>query len=413
MSGFAPGRQGIMNVTAIIAAGGKGRRMRSVLPKQYLPLGDCPVIVHALRTFSGLDAVTEILLVVPGSEVARVQSDIVSGYGLSKVSRIVPGGRERQDSIRNGLAAVRADTDVVVIHDAVRPFATPGLIEAVIAGAARWGAVAPSVPVRDTVKSTRAGSWVDETLPRRRLRLVQTPQAFRLEVIRRAHERAAAEGFLGTDDAALVERLGRRVRLIPGSTRNIKITTPDDLELARRFLLDGADRRTEAGERAEMMPERVGCGYDSHRLATGRRLVLGGVDIPHPLGLLGHSDGDALIHAVIDALLGAIGGGDIGRLFPDSDPAYRGVSSLVLLRKVGDLVRGKGFEIGHLDATVVLEKPRLADHVPAMIERLSTALGLAAGRINIKAKTNEGMGFVGRGEGVAVFAVAAVRGWGR
>ncbi len=160
--------QGVMNVTAIIAAGGKGRRMHSALPKQYLPLGDCPVIVHTLRTFSGLDAVTEILLVVPGPDVARVRADIVAGYGLSKVARVVSGGRERQDSIRNGLAEVRADTDVVVIHDAVRPFATPGLIGAAIAGAARWGAVAPSVPVRDTVKSTHAGGWADETLPRRR-----------------------------------------------------------------------------------------------------------------------------------------------------------------------------------------------------------------------------------------------------
>ncbi len=411
MAGGAPGDAALMNVTAIIAAGGAGRRMGAARPKQYLPLGDLPVIVHVLKTFSRVSAVTEILLVVPRADVPRVRSEIVGRYGLDKVHRVIAGGRERQDSVARGLAAVRADaTDIVVIHDAVRPLATPALVEAAIDGAVRWGAVATGIPVRDTVKSTDAEGWAEETLPRERLRLVQTPQAFRLEVIRRAHERAAAEGFYGTDDAALVERTGTRVRMIPGLAQNIKMTTPEDLDWARWFL---EKRGRESGEGATGLPERVGWGYDSHRLVSGRRLILGGVDIPHPRGLLGHSDGDALIHAVIDALLGAVGGGDIGRLFPDSDPAYRGVSSLTLLAQVGRLVKENKFEAVHLDATILMEKPKLAPHIPAMIEHLSKTLRLDAGRVSIKAKTNEGMGFVGREEGVAVFAVATVRECGR
>ena len=237
MAGGAPGDAALMNVTAIIAAGGAGRRMGTARPKQYLPLGDLPVIVHVLKTFSRVSAVTEILLVVPRADVPRVRSEIVGRYGLDKVRRVIAGGRERQDSVAKGLAAVRAETtDIVVIHDAVRPLATPALVEAAIDGAVRWGAVATGIPVRDTVKSTDAEGWAEETLPRERLRLVQTPQAFRREVILAAYERAGRDSFYGTDDASLVERTGMPVRMISGDADNIKITTPEDLERAERII---------------------------------------------------------------------------------------------------------------------------------------------------------------------------------
>src|SRR5690606_38041650 len=289
------------------------------------------------------------------------------------------------------------------------------------------GAATAAVPLKDTVKQVRDG-WVQATPERASLRAVQTPQAFRRDILVEAHARARAEGWRATDDAALVERLGHRVAIVPGAYDNLKITTAEDLLLAETLLWArvrtvaapggqqgrGPFAPPETGPPAgappsgEDLPMRVGFGYDVHRFAAGRPLVLGGVEIPAEEGLAGHSDADVLLHAIMDALLGAAGLGDIGRLFPATDPAYAGASSLGLLEEVGRRVRAAGFRVGNVDATVVLERPRLAPHVPAMQVRIAAALDVPPERINIKATTSEGLGFVGAGQGAVAFATATL-----
>ena len=326
----------------------------------------------------------------------------ISDLPLSKLVKIVPGGRERQDSVRNGLEAVEEGIDLIAVHDGVRPFVSEKTICEAIKAAAEHGAASVGVPVKDTIKTAGTGGSaeriVEKTLDRKSLWITQTPQVFRTEIIREAYRRAYDDGYYGTDDAALVERIGLPVVMVPGTYENIKITTPEDLAYGE-FILG----RNRIEQKADM---KVGIGYDSHRLAEGRKLILGGVEIPHGRGLDGHSDADALVHAVIDALLGAMGEGDIGKHFPDSDPAYKGIYSLELLARVGSALSEKKFAIGNIDVTVLIEEPRLGPFIDAMKKNISRVLGIRAESVNIKAKTDEGMGFVGRREGAAVFAIA-------
>lgn len=387
-----------MRTVAIIPAGGAGKRLNAKKAKQYLLLDDTPLLVHTLKVFQEAKVINEIVLVLPKDDVASSKY-LINNYGLTKVTAVVAGGKERQDSVRNGLEAIDGKCNVVVIHDAVRPFVTEELIRKVVAAAKSTGAASVGVKAKDTIKETKKNNMVLATIPRKNLWLTQTPQAFKFELLKKAYHAAYAEKFYGTDDASLVERIGKKVKMIEGSYENNKITTPEDMIIADVLI------KKKTGSKINF---RSGFGYDSHRFAMGRKLILGGVVISFYKGLEGHSDADVLLHAICDALLGAAGCGDIGIHFPDTDPAYKDISSMVLLERVKKIIEEKGFSLNNVDATVIMEMPKLAPYVEHMVSNVSRALDIAETAVNIKAKTNEGMGFVGRNEGIAVFAVATV-----
>ncbi len=382
-------------VYAMILAAGSGRRMGSERPKQFRSLAGKPVLAHTLDAFESAPCVDCVAVVAKAEEVDRCQEEVVDRFGFEKVFSVVAGGKERQDSVSEGLKAVKDDAEMIVIHDGARPLIRPAQIEAVTAAGLQHGAAVLAVPVSSTIKSVESGC-VKETLDRSRLWSVQTPQAFRAGVIRKAHDEAKRDDVRGTDDAALVERVGQPVRVIEGRRDNLKLTTHEDFEIAEQIL------RHRAGASAM----RIGQGYDVHRLEAGRPLVLGGVGVPHDRGLAGYSDADVLCHAVADAILGALSLGDIGRHFPDTDPKYAGISSLKLLEQVAAMVKTAGSEIVNVDATVMAQRPKLSPHVPEMKARIASALGIGSARVSVKATTTEGLGFVGTEEGMAAQAVA-------
>jgi len=388
-----------MKTVAIIPAGGAGKRLKAHVAKQYLLLNQLPVLIHTLQVFQKSKMIDDIVLVLPPDDLASVREELIDKYELTKVKFIVAGGMERQDSVRNALAVLEGNCDLILVHDAVRPLITGKLIRQVAAAAKATGAASLGVKAKDTIKETGKDDIVSVTIPRHNLWLTQTPQAFKFEIFKKAYKKAYDEKFYGTDDASLVERIGVKVKMIAGSYDNIKITTPEDLVMVRALL------KNKSGGK---MQTRIGCGYDSHSFVTGRKLILGGVEIPFKHGLKGHSDADALIHAICDALLGAAGSGDIGRHFPDTDPQYKDISSRVLLGRVRNVVAAKGFTINNIDATIIMEKPKVTSFVDKMIANIAKVLKIPAADINIKAKTNEGMGFVGRGEGIAVSAVVTL-----
>jgi 2-C-methyl-D-erythritol 4-phosphate cytidylyltransferase / 2-C-methyl-D-erythritol 2,4-cyclodiphosphate synthase len=374
-------------VGAVVAAGGSGRR--AGLAKQWLDLGGESVLRRAARLFAGSDLVDDLVVVVPAGEEGRGAAELA---GLHKGARAVAGGEARADSVRRGLEALRSCA-VVLIHDAARPFASPDLLRRVAQAAARDGAALAAQPITDTVKRAEAGAEgprVAATLDRRELWLAQTPQGFRLELLLRAYAAAGAEASAATDECALVERLGASVTLVPGEAGNFKITSPEDVERARAL--------TEA-------PFATGVGYDCHRFEAGRRLLLGGVEFEGD-GLLGHSDADVCAHAIGDAVLGAAGLGDLGRHFPDTDSRFKGASSLDLLRQIALKAGEAGWRVGNADVTLAARRPKIAPRADEMRSRLAEALGVSPGQVNVKATTGEGMGFVGRAEGIAAHAVA-------
>ena len=388
-----------MRVTAIIAAGGRGVRFGTTIAKQLVPLAGQQVLQRSVAAFVRHEAISDLVVALPPAIAADVPSYL---RDAPKPIAIVDGGERRQDSVANALSYVRDDTDIVVIHDAVRPLVTADVITRTIAAAAEHGAAIAAVPATDTVKRGDDGGFVRETLPRGQIFLAQTPQAFRPSVLRAALA-AAAGGADATDEATLVERAGHEVHLVQGDPRNLKITTPGDLEMAE-WLVRG-DR---PGSAALPVALRIGNGYDLHRLVPGRPLVLGGVVIPFDRGLAGHSDADAVAHAVTDALLGACGAGDIGRHFPDTDPAWKDADSLALLAKAVRIVGAAGYGVINVDVVVIAERPKLAPHVDAMRANLAAAMSVSPGQISVKGKTNEGVGSVGAGESIAVHAVALI-----
>jgi 2-C-methyl-D-erythritol 4-phosphate cytidylyltransferase/2-C-methyl-D-erythritol 2,4-cyclodiphosphate synthase len=388
-------------IVAIIAAGGQGSRLRAGTPKQFLEIGGRTILERSVLAFVSHPRVAEIVVALP-PEVAADPPSFLGGF--LKPVRLVAGGARRQDSVARASEAIDPPADVIVIHDAARPFVDAKTIDRAIDAAIRAGAAIAALPSEDTVKlacDEPGDARVEATIPRERVWLAQTPQAFTREVLAAALARGAAGGS-GTDEAALAEQAGHVVRLVPGDPRNLKITTPADLERARAMLA----REDEVERNA--MGVRIGVGYDSHRLVQGRPLILGGVSIPHATGLAGHSDADVLCHAITDAVLGAAALGDIGRHFPDTDPRWKDADSIALLRHAVALVRQAGFAISNVDAVVVADQPKLAPHADAMRTRLAEALGVPAGAVSVKGKTNEGMGETGRGEGIAVHAVALV-----
>ncbi len=383
-----------MNVWCLVPAGGAGRRMGVAEPKQFLDLGGRPVLVWTLESLAGWGRWAGLVVAAPADRVERVRG-LVQGAGLGGLVSVVPGGAERRDSVRNGLEAVTArgggPDDLVFVHDGVRPFPPVDRFDELVAAARPDGALL-AVPCQDTLKRAEHGA-VAATVDRSGLWRAQTPQVFPLGLLERAMEEAGRSGAAVTDEASAVEALGRRPRIVPGDGRNLKVTVPEDLEAARS--LAGLARGWA-----------VGHGFDVHRLVAGRPLVLGGVEVPHDRGLLGHSDADVLAHAVCDACLGAAGLGDLGRHFPDTDPRWAGASSLDLLRRVASLVRGRGWEVVRVDATLVAQRPKVAPYVAGMERNLSAALGLGPGGVTVKATTTEGLGFEGREEGLSAHAVA-------
>ena len=367
-------------VTAILVAAGASRRMGFDKLSYRLP-GGLTVLQASLRAFERHPRIKEIVLVAGANlEICRQLAET-----CSKPCKAMSGGATRAESVRAGLAA--ATGDLVAIHDAARPFVSETVITAAIEAAEQSGAAAPAVPVKDTVKVADGSGRVVSTPDRSTLFAVQTPQCFRRELYHRALEVVTGEkADLVTDDCSLFELAGLPVVLTPGEYANLKITTKEDLK----------------GEGTM----RIGHGYDVHRLVEGRKLILGGVDIPYEKGLLGHSDADVLLHAISDALLGAAALGDIGKHFPDTDPRYEGADSLRLLQEVGRLIHEAGYTVGNIDATVLCQAPKLAPHIQTMRANIAQALGVEVDKVSVKATTEEHLGFTGQGQGIAAHAVA-------
>ena len=380
-----------MSCWAIVPAGGKGERAGLGQNKAFYPIRGRSVLSCCLEALSASGRFEGIVLVIAESDEAQWLTLSQREGTRQMVTRIAYGGETRQASVYNGLKMVPEDVDVVAVHDAARPFVSREVIDAVLDSAEAADSGVISTPVTDTIKQIgEDGSVV--TLARDSLRAVQTPQAFRRAKLCAAHEKALREGYTGTDDAALYERCWGSVRLVtaPGAEVNRKLTNPDDFE-------------------RERLPQlRVGTGYDAHRLKEGRRLVLCGVDVPFERGLDGHSDADVAVHALMDALLGAVGEGDIGRHFPDSDPKYEGISSMLLLADVMRLLAERGWSVVNADVTIVAQRPKLAGYLPEMAANLRAALGTDA--VNVKATTTERMGFEGEGLGISAQAAVLVGG---
>lgn len=445
--------KGVKTIAVIVAAG-SGRRMGGGINKQYINIAGKPVLARSVQCFENDPHIDEIIITVRAGEEEKCRRDIIKAYGFKKISAVIAGGAERQDSVRAAIDFINsrvsaaaqsgcgfdrsgktihtdsADSPFVLIHDGARPLITENIIDSVLEACFMYGAAIPAVPLKDTVKfvdTSVSGAVVTSTPKRGSLRAVQTPQGFRLDIISRAYYSCTPDTVV-TDDASLVEAAGMTVHVVQGDESNIKITTPGDTALAEMLLkalnadnfgqnvscnTDSAyaekkSSNCTAEEKFLCRIPRTGMGYDVHAFADGRKLVLGGVDIPHERGLLGHSDADVLIHAVMDALLGAAALGDIGKHFPDSDPRYKGISSLLLLGHVAELLRSNGWLIVNIDATVIAQRPKIAPHIPAMKKNMAKVLKISESQINIKGTTTERLGFTGREEGIAAQSVAVI-----
>lgn len=380
-------------VSAIIAAAGAGRRLGAAKPKQLLDIGGGSMLQHSVKAFLSHSRISEVVLVVPELPFALA----LAGVEAERLRRLrtVKGGARRQDSVANAFDAVDPAADVVLIHDAARPFVSAALIDKTIEAAVHHGAAIAALQSRDTVKKVAAGVIVD-TLPRETIYLAQTPQGFRRDVLAAA-VKLGRDGVEATDEAALAERAGYQVHVVDGDPGNVKITTEEDLVAARqRTAITGSTQR-------------IGTGYDLHRLVEGRPLIIAGVTLPFDKGALGHSDADVACHAATDAMLGAAGLGDIGRHFPDSDPKWKGADSVILLRETARLVGEAGYEVINLDLTVILERPKIKDAIGKMQINLAAAIGVDPSRVSVKGKTNEGVDAVGRGDAIAAHAVVLLR----
>ncbi len=374
----------------MIAAGGRGLRFGAAQPKQFLSLGGRSILERAVDVFRHCDVVTDLVVALPPELADDPPASLLAP---GKRLEIVAGGARRQDSVAHAFARVSDRADIVVIHDAARPFVTDDTIRRTVAAAAETGAAIAALAARDTVKRAGEDGIVTTTLPREEIYLAQTPQAFRTSVLKEA----LALGVDATDEAMLAEQAGHAVQIVEGDPRNMKITTPADLAMAERLL--GLTPPAAAAMR-------IGNGYDLHLLVAGRPLVLGGVTIPFDKGLLGHSDADAICHAVTDAILGAAGAGDIGRHFPDNDPAWKGANSVDLLRRAMAMVKSSGFGIVNVDVVVIAQKPKLVPYIDGIRTNLAAALECDASQISVKGKTNEGVDSMGSGASIAVHAVA-------
>jgi 2-C-methyl-D-erythritol 4-phosphate cytidylyltransferase / 2-C-methyl-D-erythritol 2,4-cyclodiphosphate synthase len=383
-------------IAAVIVAAGQSTRFGG--PKILTTIADVPVIIRTLRSIRAVPGWQSIVLVVNPAIRDSVRDLVDREPGNTEIT-IIEGGELRQDSVWAGIEAV-GNVDIVVIHDGARPLVTPQLIESTIT-AVRDGADAAiaAVLVTDTLK--RKSGKAIETVDRTDLWRSQTPQAFRMTTLRTSLAEARRRDLTLTDESMAIELTGGQVTLVPGDEMNLKLTNPGDAHLMEA-ILHGDQMRARTAPR-------TGIGYDVHRLVPGRRLMLGGLEIPFDHGLDGHSDADVLLHAIADAILGACAQGDIGRHFPPSDAAYRDISSLVLLERVNEIVAAQGFRVVNIDATVIAEAPKIGPYAEQMQKTIGVALGVETSAISVKATTNEGLGFAGRREGIAAMAIATVQ----
>jgi 2-C-methyl-D-erythritol 4-phosphate cytidylyltransferase / 2-C-methyl-D-erythritol 2,4-cyclodiphosphate synthase len=388
---FETGTKTMSGCVALIVGAGRGKRFGGETPKQYLDLAGQPVVRRTVRAFLDHPGVDAICPVIHPDDRDLFEAAVT---GLDGVLAPVNGGASRQDSVRLGLDSLSdLAPDKVLIHDSVRPFVDKSLISRVLSALDKGPGAVPALPVVDTLKRGRNGV-VEETLPRESLWRAQTPQGFRYRDILSAHHQMAGSEL--TDDAAVAEKAALLVAIVPGSEENIKVTTPEDLTRAERKLSGSFETR-------------VGYGFDVHRFCPGDQVMLCGISVPFEAGLEGHSDADVGLHAMTDAIMGAIGAGDIGSHFPPEKSEWRNAPSDIFLRKAGELVAAHGGRIINLDVTLVCEKPKISPHRDAMVRRVAEILELEEGRVSIKGTTTERLGFTGRGEGIAAQAVATIQ----
>ena len=380
-------------VGAIIVAAGKSERMGGV-EKIFATIDGRPLIYHAVETFQHSPIIDSIVLVMARDNI-KAGLDLKKKYRWSKVIAVCAGGARRQDSVNEGLKRLD-NAEWVMIHDGARPCVTQDIIKRGLEAAKTCGAAIPAMPAIDTIKIVSSDSYVKDTPPRDKLWAIQTPQVFRFDIISEAHRKAKSNV---TDDAGMVESLGHKVKVFKGSYTNTKVTTPEDLIIAEAIIKS-------KGTGGKL---RTGIGFDIHPLAKGRHLVLGGVTLKFERGLQGHSDADVLVHAVIDALLGASALGDIGKHFPDTDAEYKGISSIALLERIRILLNDNGVTVENIDSTVICEKPRLTAHTQKMCRNIAKALEIDEEQVSVKASTTNSLGLIAQGEGIAALAVALVK----
>lgn len=376
-----------MTITAIIVAAGKGERAGGPVPKQYAMVGGKSLLAHAVTAFSTHKSIDQIIIVI-----GEGQTDLaLAALGDMRVDHIVTGGAERQDSVAAGISAA-GDADILLIHDAARPFLPHAVINRLIDALATSDGAVPALPVADTL--SRGNQHLGDVVDRTELYRIQTPQAFRAEAIKTAHREW--HGPVATDDAQMVRAAGYDVALVGGDIMLEKVTTPQDFS--------EAERRVSA-----RLISRTALGFDVHQLVSGEDLWLGGIKIDHDKGLAGHSDADVALHALTDALLGALGDGDIGTHFPPSDPQWRGARSQRFVEHAAQLVSAAGGIIDHVDLTLICEAPKIGPHKDAMRTAIANMLGISIRKVSVKATTTERLGFTGRGEGIAAQAIATIR----
>ena len=383
-----------MKIYAVILAAGKGARMQSPVNKVLMSVCGKSALKRSVEAFSS--SVDEMIIVMREEEYNLVLSDINTSEYRFPV-RFVTGGHTRQESVLNALKSLDCEhDDIILIHDAARCLVTIDLIDRVIHSAVEFGSGIPGIPVTSTCKIADDNSFVLNTPDRSRLYEIQTPQGFKAETIIQASYRASEEHIECTDDAGVLEYFHIPVKIVDGSSANIKLTKPEDLIIAKS-ILEGSDSSV-----------RIGMGYDVHRLVPGRKLILCGVEIPFELGLLGHSDADVALHALMDAMLGACALGDIGKHFPDTSDQYLGISSVLLLKRTVTILSDAGYKVNNADITIVAQKPRLLSYIPEMVQCVSSELMLPTSAVNVKATTSEKLGFEGRLEGISAYAVCTV-----
>jgi len=380
-----------MNVAALIVAAGRGSRAGPGAPKQYRQLAGEPVLRRTLSAFAAHPLISSVMAVIHEDD--REAYGLASA-GLAKLLDPCPGGATRQASVRAGLERLAASPpDYVLIHDGARPLVSARLVADCISALAEHAGALAALTVTDTIRRATEEGLAGETVDRTGLWRAQTPQAFRFGAILDAHRRASGDNY--TDDVAVAAAAGIGVVVVDGDEDNIKITSAEDLRRAERIIMRGGDVRT-------------GTGFDVHRFGPGDHVWLCGVKVPHTFGLVGHSDADAGLHAITDAILGAIGAGDIGQYFPPSDPKWKGASSDIFLAHAATLAREAGARISNIDLTLICEQPKIGPHVVTMRKRIAEILSLDMARVSVKATTTEGLGFTGRGEGIAAQALATL-----
>ena len=387
--------------SAIVTVGGSGSRMQNTdgVTKQFMEVCGMPIITRTLLVFQASPFIDEIIIVSKAEEI-DLYTEMINEHSLTKVKQIVKGGKTRQDSVLNGFKVISEKADYVCIHDGVRCLITQENISDVMKQAFASGCACAATKVYDTLKMADTSMNIESTPDRNRAYGAQTPQVFKTDIYRACAYTAKKQGFTATDDCMLVENYGFKIKLVDCGRNNLKITTKDDLILAEAII----NNRENKGKFAM----RIGHGYDVHKLVEGRKLILGGVEIPHEKGLDGHSDADVLIHAIMDSVIGALGLGDIGLHFPDNDKKYKNIDSFVLAKRTAELLKENGYKISNIDATLVMQAPKVRPYIEQMQKNIADVYSVDISCINVKATTEEGLGFTGEKLGISAHSVCLI-----